>query len=150
MHVRRCQRACNFCDDHPGSGFEPVTLNAVLVEEPNPDNVDVPIQWLLLTTLPIDTLRRATNRSILLPTLGNRSLLQDIEIRLSYRREVFQKYDRLRNSLAIYSIVAWRILYMCRLGRECPDVDCEVVFEPCEWKSVYMTVKNTIQKKFQN
>ncbi len=29
---------------NPGSGFEPVTLNAVLVEEPNPDNVDVPIQ----------------------------------------------------------------------------------------------------------
>ncbi len=28
-----------------------------------------------------------------------------------------------------------------------PDVDCEVVFEPCEWKSVYMTVKNTIPKE---
>ncbi len=28
-----------------------------------------------------------------------------------------------------------------------PNVDCEVVFEPCEWKSVYMTVKNTIPKE---
>ena len=30
---------------------------------------------------------------------------------------------------------------LCRLGRECPDLNCEVVFEPCEWKAVYMAIK---------
>ena len=45
------------------------------------------------------------------------------------------------NCVAVYSIIAWRIMYLCRLGRECPDLDCEVVFEPSEWKAVYAIVK---------
>jgi len=28
-------------------------------------------------------------------------------------------------------------MYVCYLGRACPDIDCEVIFEPSEWKSVY-------------
>ena len=30
---------------------------------------------------------------------------------------------------------------VCRLGRSCPDLDCEAVFDPAEWKSVWMVVK---------
>mgnify|MGYP006358688991 FL=1 len=41
------------------------------------------------------------------------------------------------NCLALLSVVAWRLMYICHLGRECPDIDCEVIFEPSEWKSVY-------------
>jgi hypothetical protein len=47
------------------------------------------------------------------------------------------------NCVVVYSIIAWRIMYLCHLGRECPDLDCEVVFEPCEWKSAYMALKRT-------
>lgn len=38
----------------PGRKLPEVTLNLVLVEEPNPPNGATPIQWLLATTLPID------------------------------------------------------------------------------------------------
>ena len=30
---------------------------------------------------------------------------------------------------------------LCYLGRECPDLDCEIVFSPSEWKSVYSIVR---------
>ena len=53
----------------------------------------------------------------------------------------FETLDRVLNSVAVYSIIAWRIMYMCYLGRECPDLDCEVVFEPSEWRSVFSVVK---------
>jgi hypothetical protein len=53
----------------------------------------------------------------------------------------FETLDRVLNCVAVYSIVAWRIMYLCRLGRVCPDLNCEVIFEPCEWKAVYMTIK---------
>ncbi len=49
---------------------------------------------------------------------------------------------RLENCLAVYLVVAWKILYLCRLGRDCPDLDCELVFTPSEWKAVYMIVKH--------
>jgi hypothetical protein len=44
----------------------------------------------------------------------------------------FETLDRLMNCVAVYSIIAWRIMYLCRLGRECPDLDCEVVLEPSD------------------
>jgi hypothetical protein len=53
----------------------------------------------------------------------------------------FEHVDRVYPCLAIYMIVAWRTLFVCRLGREFPDIDCEAVFEPAEWKSVYFVVK---------
>ena len=53
---------------------------------------------------------------------------------------LFEDMDRLLSCVAVYLIVAWRTLYVCRLGRGSPELDCEAVFEPCEWKSVWMAV----------
>jgi len=39
--------------------------------------------------------------------------------------------------LAVALLVAWRTLYVTRLGRDCPDLNCEAVFAPSEWKPVY-------------
>jgi hypothetical protein len=47
----------------------------------------------------------------------------------------------LGDDVAVYMLVAWRVMLLSRLGRECPDLDCEVVFEPSEWKAVYTIVK---------
>ncbi len=55
----------------------------------------------------------------------------------------FETLGRMMNCVVVYSIIAWRIMYLCHLGRECSDLDCEVVFEPCEWKSAYMALKRT-------
>lgn len=37
-------------------------------------------------------------------------------------------------------IVAWRTLFVCRMGRSCPDLDCEAILEPSEWKAVWVAV----------
>ncbi len=50
----------------------------------------------------------------------------------------FEDIERLLPCLAIYLIVAWRTLLVCRLGRECPDLECEAIFEPSEWKAVWV------------
>jgi hypothetical protein len=51
--------------------------------------------------------------------------------------------DRLYLCLGVYLIVSWRTLFVCRLGRSLPDADCEVVFEPAEWKSAWRVVRRT-------
>jgi hypothetical protein len=53
----------------------------------------------------------------------------------------FEHIDRLLPCLAIYVITAWRTLMVCQMGRSCPDIDCEAIFEPAEWKAVSMVVK---------
>ena len=44
-------------------------------------------------------------------------------------------------ALALYLIVAWRVLYLTRLGRAVPDLSCEVAFAPQEWRAVYLVSK---------
>ncbi len=125
-----------------GRKLSEVTLNVVLAEEPNPPDGATPIQWLLVTTLPIDNLEQVQQ------IVSYYSIRWQIEIyfrtlksgcRIENRQ--FETLDRLLNCLAVYSIIAWKIMYLCHLGRECPDLDCEIIFEPSEWKSVYMTVR---------
>jgi len=52
----------------------------------------------------------------------------------------FETLKATENCIAIYLIVAWRILYLTMLGRDFPDMDCSVVFEKSEWQSVYAIV----------
>ena len=121
-----------------------VTVNMVLVYEPQPPKGAEPIVWMLLTTLPIDRPEQVRlvvqyyclrwNIEILFRTLK-------LGCRLEQRR--FEDVKRILPCMAIYLIAAWRTLLTCRLGRECPDVDCEVLFEPSEWKAVWCAVKQT-------
>lgn len=55
--------------------------------------------------------------------------------RIEERR--FETLDRMLICLSIYMIVAWRTLYVCHLGRSCPDMDCDAIFESSEWRSVW-------------
>ena len=119
-----------------------LTLNVVLVEETNPPASCEPIRWILVTTLPIDTLAQVQE------IVQYYCLRWQIEIffrtlKTGCRVEerLFERLSRTLNCVAVYSIIAWQITYLCRLGRECPDLSCDVVFSPSEWKSVYRVVR---------
>jgi hypothetical protein len=118
------------------------TVNAVLVTEVDSPEDDVPVEWLLLTSLPIDTVEEMR---LVIQYYSTRWLIEVFfrvlksGCRVEDRR--FEEMDRLLPCLAIYLIVAWRVLFLCRLGRSCPEMSCEAVFEPAEWKSVYVVVR---------
>jgi Transposase DNA-binding/Transposase Tn5 dimerisation domain len=125
----------------PDRKLPPVTVNVVLVREANPPAGEVRVEWILVTTLPIDTLEQV--RTI----VEHYCVRWSIEVlfrtlksgcRIEHRR--FEHIDRVLPALALYLIVAWRTLFMCHLGRSCPDIDCEAIFEPSEWKAVWMAV----------
>jgi len=42
--------------------------------------------------------------------------------------------DRLEACLAIDMVVAWRIFYLVKLGREVPDVPCDAFYDTDEWQ----------------
>lgn len=46
--------------------------------------------------------------------------------------------ERLERGLAIYLIIAWRILLLVTLGRDVPELDCEVLFTPEEWQAAWI------------
>ena len=119
----------------------PVTVNVVLVREIDPPADDVPVEWILLTSLPIDDAEAV--RTVIqyycvrwMIEVFFRTLKSGC--RVEARR--FEHIDRFLPCLAVYLIVTWRTLFVCRLGREFPETSCEAVFEPSEWKAVYYVV----------
>jgi hypothetical protein len=38
-------------------------------------------------------------------------------------------------------VIAWRVLFTLMLGRTTPDMDCEIIFDPQEWRAAYIVVK---------
>ena len=119
-----------------------VTVNAVLVREVDPPPGEPAIEWLLLSSLPVDTFAQActvieyyTCRweiEVFFRVLKSGCTVEDLQL---------ETVERFANCLALYLIVAWRVLFVMRLGRECPEMSCEAVFTEAEWRAVYQIVK---------
>ena len=51
-----------------------------------------------------------------------------------------ESIERLKPCVALYLIVAWRVMFVTMLGRECPNVPADVLFSDAEWRSVWQIV----------
>jgi hypothetical protein len=127
----------------PGAKLPDIYVNAILVKEEHPPKGEEPIEWLLLTSLPIETFAEVTK------VIGYYCCRWEIEIYFRVLKSgckiqelQFERQDRLEVCLAMYMIVAWRVLYVLMLGRNCPKMPCDAVLSEAEWKSVYVIVTN--------
>jgi hypothetical protein len=118
-----------------GGKLEAVSFWAVLAEETDPPEGEEPIRWLLLTSKEVTTIGQA--RRILNLYLRR----WDIEVfhkvlKTGCRVERIQlkKETAVIHAVMVYSVIAWRILYLTHLGRQCPEMPCGSVFEEAEWK----------------
>lgn len=121
--------------------LQDVRVNVVLVSEVNTPDGEEPIEWMLLTSLPVDQ-NEQVRTVIQYYTVRWMIEVYFRTLKSSCRIEErqFETIDRALNAVAIYMIVAWRALMVCRISRELPDSSCELIFEPDEWKSVSYVV----------
>jgi hypothetical protein len=123
----------------PGGRLPPVQVWAVYAKELKPPKGEEPLEWLLLTSVPIEGFAGACTvvhwyRCRWEIELFFRVLKQGCQI----ERLRLETDHRLLNALAIYLIIAWRIQTITMMGRAYPDASCGVVFEPREWQTIYM------------
>lgn len=116
-----------------------VSYNLVLVEEVGrSDDDETKVCWLLITTLPIDS-NEAIQRVIdtyvgrwpiepFFRTYKTGCRIEDIQLETN---------DRRIRCLMFYKIIAWKIMHLTFLGRECPELACDEVFADYEWKPVW-------------
>ncbi|WP_018577048.1 IS4 family transposase, partial [Legionella shakespearei] len=122
--------------------LEPTPVYVIHAKEINAPDGEKAIEWYLLTSYPIQTAEQAT-------TLVNWYLCRwQIEIFFKVLKSgctieelQFESLRSTANSLALYMIVTWRILFLTMMGRTCPEISCDVFFDECEWKSVYAVLK---------
>ena len=103
-----------------------------------------PIEWLLLTTLPVASLDAALEKV--------RWYIQRWQIEVFHRTlksgcKVEQRQSKtaesLQAALAVDVVVAWRVMMLAKLGREIPDVPCTAFFEEFEWKALCCFINKT-------
>lgn len=49
--------------------------------------------------------------------------------------------ERIERALALFLVVGWRIARLMRLGRTCPDLPAELLFEEGEWQAAFILNK---------
>src|SRR5262249_7057275 len=115
----------------PGGRLPPVRVWAVYAIELKPPKGEEPLEWLLLTSVPVSTFSGAClvmqwYRARWEIELFFRVLKQGCQI----ERLRLETAHHLLNALAIYLIIAWRIHTITMLGRAYPHASCALVFEP--------------------
>ena len=121
-----------------------IAVNAVLVSEVNPPKGVQAVRWLLLTSLPI---RSRKQIETIISHYETRWMIElyfkvlKSGCKIESRR--FEHIDRFLPALALYMIVAWRSLYVCRVSRTHEDSSCALVYSRAEWQSVWQIVRRS-------
>lgn len=121
--------------------LQDTTVNAILVQEIDAPADDVPVSWLLLTSMPIST---QAEIELVIQYYCLRWMIEIFFRTLKSGSQIekrrFETIERFERCLAVSMIVAWRTFYTTKIGRELPDISCEAVFTADEWQPVYKLV----------
>lgn len=113
------------------------------VEEQPPAGADS-LEWVLLTTCAVHTPAEAAERVDWYACRWGIEVWQKV-LKSGCRLEARQveTADHLRRCLAVYSVVAWRLLYATLLSRALPEAPCTALWEPEEWQALYCAMHVT-------
>lgn len=117
--------------------LKPVPVWAVWAREIEaPEHIE-PLEWMLLTTGPVECIEQATQKIAWYAArwgieVYHRTLKSGCQI----ETRQLGAADRIEACLAIDMVVAWRIVHLTKLGREHPDVPCTLYFSEAEWKAL--------------
>lgn len=124
-----------------GKKLSRVSINIIHCKEINAPSDEEKIERYLLTNFPIHDVETAIEVvrwylcrweiELFFKVLKSACTVEELQ---------FDTFKATSKCIALYSIVAWRILYLTMLGRSCPDIECSIVFQPNEWQSVYSIV----------
>ncbi len=124
-----------------------VQMWVVDCRETTPPEGQKPLHWTLLTTCKVDTLEQALE---IISWYKSRWLIETFHLVLKsgfgVENSQLETEQRLERSLTLYSILAWRVLYVMTLSRTCPDLPCTKMMTEDEWKALW-TYQGTTQVK---
>jgi hypothetical protein len=127
-----------------GGQFE---TTAILAREINPPPGEKPLEWRLLTNREANTLAEAAECVDWYRCRWEIEMFFNI-LKNGCKVEALQlsAMPRIELALALFMIIAWRIGYLMRLGRACPEMDCEVVFDREEWQAAWLVARKPLPK----
>jgi Domain of unknown function (DUF4338)/Transposase Tn5 dimerisation domain/Transposase DNA-binding len=114
-----------------------ISVWAVFAQEQDASPGVKPLEWLLLTTLPVTSFEQAIEKLLWYTRRwGIEVLHRTLKSGCRIEQRQLAQADRLEACLAIDLVVAWRIYHLSKLGREVPQAPCSVYFDEAEWKAL--------------
>ncbi len=117
---------------------KPLRINAVWVHELDPPEGVDPLDWLLLTTLPVATTAQCND---VIETYKLRWLIEDFHRVLKggcrIEKTQLKTAERIEELLALLSAVAARLLALRQWARTEPDAPCTEVLSEDEWQVLW-------------
>ena len=113
--------------------LQPVEIYALSVVEHNPPWGAKALRWVLLITVPICS-RKEALRCLRWYTMRwrieewHRVLKSGCHIESHHHRTA----DKLARAVCIDAVIAWRVMLLALLGREIPEMPCELIFSSWE------------------
>jgi hypothetical protein len=122
----------------------PVSIQAVWLYERNPPSDTTPLEWMLLTNMPVNSVEDA--------------IMVGKWYRLRWQIECYHRvlksgckieecrletYERVKKYVRLKSIIAFRLFWLTFINRTQPEIPCNQILEDFEWKALYCYVFKT-------
>ena len=124
---------------------DPLTIWVVHAWEENPPTNTEPLEWFLLTTIDMKSVDDALQ---IIKWYSLRWRIEDwhrvLKSGCKTEKAANETAERLKRTIAINLVIAWRIMLMTLLGREVPELPAEVLFSDLEIEvlKAYAKIKN--------
>lgn len=119
---------------------EKLTLTALYVHESGKKG----IEWFLLTTVKVKNEKEIEK---LIQYYAHRWKIERFHFILKsgckIEKNQAREYERLSYLTLLYSVIAMQILNLTYLGKICPEISSEIVFDEEEWKVLYCCARKT-------
>jgi len=124
--------------------LKPLTISVVEAIEVQPPANEKPIQWLLYTTLPLNTVADALT---VIRYYTYRWLIERFHFTLKsgchIEERQLQTEPRLERLLAVFSLVAWSLLWLTYQARLTPDAPASCALSDSEWHALSAYINRT-------
>jgi hypothetical protein len=127
--------------NHNNEQLPDVDMNAIYVLELNPPHGEDPVEWMLLTNLPVRSFDEAYEK-VLWYCLRWRIEMYHKVLKSGFRVEACRlgHAQRLARYLTVMSIVAWRLFMITLIARTDPAIPCTKLLADQEWRVLFLKV----------
>ena len=119
---------------------EKLVLTAIYVHESGKKGTE----WFLLTTVRV---KNEKDIEKLIQCYAHRWKIERFHFILKsgckIEKNQAREYERLKFLTLLYSVIALQILNLTYLGKKCPEISSEIVFDKEEWKILYCCARKT-------
>lgn len=141
LELRFCELIIRPPKNRKIKGAENIKLYVIHTKEIDAPKDEDPVSWTLLTTMPVLNFDDAIEK---IEWYLNRWMIELLFKALksccNTEKRQLRTANRLKNVVAIDFIIAWRLLFITFIGRECPDLPASLVFHEDELKVLHIKV----------